>query len=306
MGRATGISTNPMRLVTCRYQDRVCIGAFDAAGVALPSLAPGWENRFPDMLSLIDAGREGLRAFSDCIAAAGERIVVAHGDVELMAPIPRPRQNVICMGWNYSDHVRETKKTPVSDDRPKYPIMFTKAASCVTGPFDDVPYDPDISDKMDWEVELGVVIGRAGHKVAAGDALDHVFGYTVINDITAREMQKRHKQFYLAKSLPRACPMGPVIVTADEIPDPQALKLKCRVNGELKQDDTTASQIFDVATVISCISKSPGLEAGDVIATGTPSGVGYARTPPEYLRPGDVVECEIEKVGRIKNRIVAA
>ncbi len=294
-----------MRLVTCRYRNKVCIGALDGERVALPALAPVWDGRLPDMLSLIDAGAGGLKAFAASIAAAGDDIRVAVGDVQLMAPIPRPRQNVICMGWNYSDHVQETKKTAVTDDRPKYPIMFTKAASCVAGPFDDVPYDPEISDKMDWEVELGVVIGRAGHKVAPGDALDHVFGYVVINDITAREMQKRHKQFYLAKSLPRACPMGPAIITADEIPDPQALNLKCRVNGEAKQDDSTASQIFDVATVISCISRSPGLEAGDIIATGTPSGVGYARTPPEYLCPGDVVECEIEKIGRIENRIVA-
>ncbi len=293
-----------MRLVTCRYRDKVCLGTLDGERVTSPALAPGWDGRFPDMLSLIAAGAAGLRAFA-AVAAAGDGMAVARADVELMAPIPRPRQNVICMGWNYSDHVQETKKTAVTGDRPQYPIMFTKAASCVTGPFDDVPHDPEISDKMDWEVELGVVIGRAGHKVAPEDALDHVFGYVVINDITAREMQKRHKQFYLAKSLPRACPMGPAIVTADEIPDPQALRLKCRVNGEVKQDASTAAQIFDVATVISCLSRSPGLEAGDVIATGTPSGVGYARTPPEYLHPGDVVECEIEKIGRIENKIVA-
>ena len=293
-----------MKLVTCRYRDKVCIGSLDGERVALPALAAGWDDRFPDMLSLIDAGTEGLRVFAGFIADVGEGISVALGDVELMAPIPRPRQNVICMGWNYSEHVQETKKTAVTNDRSKYPIMFTKAASCVAGPFDDVPYDPEISDKMDWEVELGVVVGRSGHKVAPEDALDHVFGYVVIDDITAREMQKRHKQFYLAKSLPRACPIGPAIVTADEIQDPQVLNLKCRVNGEMKQDDSTASQIFDVATVISYISRSPGLEAGDIIATGTPSGVGYVRTPPEYLRPGDVVECEVEKIGRIENRIV--
>ena len=295
-----------MKLITCRYKNQVYIGALNAERAVLPALASGWDGRFPDMLSLIDAGTEGLHRFADLIDKAGDDIAVALDDVELMAPIPRPRQNVICMGWNYADHVQETKKTAVTDEeRPKYPIMFTKAASCVTGPFDDVPHDPEISDKMDWEVELGVVVGRAGHKVAPEDALDHVFGYLVINDITARDLQKRHKQFYLAKSSPGAGPMGPAIVTADEIPDPQKLNLKCRVNGEVKQDASTASQIFDVATVISYISKSPGLEAGDIIATGTPSGVGYARTPPEYLHPGDVVECEIEKIGKIKNRIVA-
>ena len=296
-----------MKLITCRHRDKIHIGALEGEHVVLPALAPDWDGRFPDMLSLIDAGADGLRAFAALIKNVGDNARIAVSDVQLMAPVPRPRQNVICMGWNYADHVQETKKTAVTDEeRPKYPIMFTKAASCVTGPFDDVPHDAEISDKMDWEVELGVVIGRAGHKVAPENALDHVFGYMVINDITARDLQKRHKQFYLAKSLPNAGPMGPAIVTADEIPDPQKLNLQCRVNGEVKQDASTASQIFNVATVISYISKSPGLEAGDIIATGTPSGVGYARTPPEYLHPGDVVECEIERIGKIENKIVAA
>ena len=295
-----------MKLISCRYRERTYIGLLDGERVALPALSPDWDNRFPDMLSLIDSGSDGLRAFSGFIADAGEDVVVALADVHLTAPIPRPRQNVICMGWNYDDHLQETKKGDAGDDRPKHPIVFTKAASCVTGPFDDVPHDPEISDKVDWEVELGVVIGRAGHKVDVADALDYVFGYMVINDVTARELQKRHKQFYLGKSLPNSCPTGPAIVTADEIPDPQALSLKCRVNGEVKQDASTASQIFDVATVISCVSRSPGIEPGDVIATGTPSGVGYVRNPPEYLRPGDVVECEVEKIGCIRNRIVEA
>ena len=295
-----------MKLVTCRYRDRVCVGTLDGERVALPASTPHWDGRFSDMLSLIEAGAEGLRAFAEQVKQGGDDIVIALDDVELMAPIPRPRRNVICMGWNYDDHVKETKKTAVTDERPRYPIMFTKAASCVNGPFADVPHDPEISDKLDWEVELGVVIGRAGHKVAREDALGYVFGYTVINDVTARDLQKRHKQFYLAKSVPRSCPMGPAIVTADEISDPQMLRLQCRVNGEVKQDASTASQIFDVATVISCISKCPGLEVGDVIATGTPSGVGYARTPPEYLRPGDMVECEVEKIGRIVNKVVPA
>ena len=295
-----------MKLVTCRYQNQIYIGTMDGHRIALPGLAPGWNNRFPDLLSLIDAGEEGIRNLNEFISTAGDRIIVAADGVKLMAPIPRPRKNIICMGWNYSDHMQETKATGVQTDLPKYPIMFTKAASCTAGPFDDVPHDPEISDKIDWEVELGVVIGRAGHKVPSEKALGYVFGYVVINDVTARDLQKRHKQFYLSKSLPCSCPMGPVIVTADEIPDPQALKLQCRVNGELKQDASTASQIFDVATVLSYISASPGLEVGDVIATGTPSGVGYVRNPPEYLHPGDVVECEVEKIGCIRNRIVPA
>ena len=295
-----------MKLVTCSYENRVCIGVMTGDRVALPALSPSWNNRFPDIQSLIEAGGEGIRTLSAFVADSGDKITVAINDVRLMAPIPRPLKNVICMGWNYSDHLQETKPAGDHPDLPKYPIVFTKAASCVAGPFDNIPHDPAISDKLDWEVELGVVIGRAGHKIPPEKALRYVFGYVVINDITARELQKRHKQFYLSKSLPSSCPIGPAIATADEIPNPQALRLQCRVNGELKQDASTASQIFDVATVISYISKSPGLEAGDIIATGTPSGVGYARKPPEYLHPGDTVECEVEGIGRIENKIVPA
>lgn len=295
-----------MKLVTCRYRNQVCMGVMTGNGVALPMLSQDWDSRLSDVQSLIEAGDGGMQALRAFSAASGDEITVAMDDVRLMAPILRPRKNIICMGWNYSDHLRETKTAGDHPDLPQYPIMFTKAASCVTGPFDDIPHDPGISDKLDWEVELGVVIGRAGHKVPPEKALEYVFGYVVINDITARELQKRHKQFYLSKSLPASCPIGPAITTADEIPNPQVLRLQCRVNGELKQDASTAFQIFDVATVISYISKCPGLEAGDIIATGTPAGVGYARKPPEYLRPGDTVECEVETVGRIANTVVPA
>jgi len=159
---------------------------------------------------------------------------------------------------------------------------------------------------MDWEVELGVVIGKGGRGIARARALEHVFGYTVINDVSARDYQKRHKQFFIGKSFTGACPMGPWIVTADEIPNPQILNLRSRVNNKVKQSSNTKFQIFDVATVIESLSQGMVLEPGDIIATGTPSGVGYVRNPPEYLMPGDVVECEIESIGAIRNAVVAA
>jgi len=227
-------------------------------------------------------------------------------NTELISPIPRPRQNIMCLGWNYTEHVEETAgKALEAPKLPKYPIVFTKAASSMNGPFADIPVDIEVSDKMDWEVELAVIIGKAGQKIPKSQALDHVFGYSIINDVSARDIQKRHKQFFLGKSFTGACPMGPWIVTADKIPDPQSLDLKSRVNNVLKQDSNTKYQIFDVASVIETLSQGMMLEAGDIIATGTPSGVGYVRNPPEYLMPGDVVECEIEGIGKISNPIIA-
>jgi len=194
----------------------------------------------------------------------------------------------------------------VRGELPEHPVVFTKDAGAVNGPYNDVVHDAAVSQRLDWEVELAVVVGRGGRKLEADGALAHVFGYTVANDITARDLQKRHKQIFIGKSLPGSCPMGPCIVTADEIADPQALALESRLNGEVKQSASTASQIFDVATVLSILSRSLVLEPGMIISTGTPDGVGYARNPPEYLQPGDVIECEVERIGKLANRIVAA
>ena len=296
-----------MKLITCHYRNETHLGVMDGERVLLPALRGGWRERYADMLALIDAGARGLDELREFIAGAGAGIAVAMRDVRLLAPIPRPRQNVICLGWNYADHVQETAaKSGRENKLPEHPVVFTKDASSVAGPCDDFVHDAGVSRRMDWEVELGVVVGRAARKVGKSDALAHVFGYTVINDITARDLQKRHKQFFIGKSLPGSCPMGPCIVTADEIPDPQNLALSSRLNGVVKQDSTTASQIFDVATVIAILSQGLALEPGMVISTGTPEGVGYARNPPEYLQPGDVIECEVENIGTLANRIVAA
>jgi 2-keto-4-pentenoate hydratase/2-oxohepta-3-ene-1,7-dioic acid hydratase in catechol pathway len=239
-------------------------------------------------------------------ALAGSNEWLPLSQVEQMSPIPRPRQNIMCLGWNYIEHVEETTgKSLEAPKLPKYPIVFTKAASSMNGPFADIPVDLEVSDKMDWEVELAVIIGKSGQGITKAQALDYVFGYSIINDVSARDIQKRHKQFFVGKSFTGACPMGPWIVTADEIKNPQELNLKSRVNNVIKQDSNTKYQIFDVATVIETLSKGMVLEAGDIIATGTPSGVGYVRNPPEYLMPGDTVECEIEGIGKISNRVVA-
>lgn len=288
-----------MRLATFDYQSQTLVGVvLGERVVPLQQLGS-----FPEtMLTLIAAGPAAWDALQSTTANAPDGLPLA--DVQLQAPVPRPPKNIMCLGLNYTDHAKEYYAARESEVQlPEHPIVFTKSPTSITGPYSDIPYDAAVSDMLDWEVELGVVIGVGGRGIALDHALQHVFGYTVINDVSARDLQRHHKQYFLGKSLDGACPMGPWIVTADEIPDPQALGLRTRVNGVLKQDSTTAHQIFDVATTISVLSRGMTLEAGDVIATGTPAGVGFARTPPEYLRPGDVVECEIDGIGMLRNTV---
>jgi 2-keto-4-pentenoate hydratase/2-oxohepta-3-ene-1,7-dioic acid hydratase in catechol pathway len=295
-----------MRIATCKYHDQVHLAVVQDNSVLFPAMSKEWSNDITSMLQLIDAGAESLQALQKIVAQASTDEWVPLPSVELISPIPRPRQNIMCLGWNYIEHVEETAgKALEAPKLPKYPIVFTKAASSMNGPYAEIPVDLAVSNKMDWEVELAVIIGKAGQGIAKENALDHVFGYSIINDISARDIQKRHKQFFVGKSFTGACPMGPWIVTADEIADPQNLDLKSWVNNDIKQDSNTKYQIFDVASVIETLSQGMILEVGDIIATGTPSGVGYVRNPPEYLMPGDVVDCEIEGIGKISNPIVS-
>jgi len=257
-----------------------------------------------DMLGLIDAGKEGLSRVESALASSRAR---GHklADLDLLAPIPVPRGNVIAIGRNYQKHAAETAR--IDGREPSPPTIFTKALTSLTEPNADIAIDSSVSDKIDWEVELAVVIGRRGVNIKRDAARAHVFGYSVINDVTARDIQSGWGgQYFKGKSLDRSSPFGPWIVTADEIPDPQALKLRLRVNGEPKQDATTRDMIYDVDAVLEWVSKGMTLLPGTVIATGTPDGVGFARTPPEFLKPGDVMESEVEHVGMLRNRIVAA
>ena len=295
-----------MRIATCSYNNQIHLAVVKAESVLLATVSKQWSDDISSMLQLIDAGEKSLQKLQNMIADADSSEWIPLDQVVLLSPIPRPRQNIMCLGWNYIEHVEETSgKALEAPKLPKYPIVFTKAANSMNGPFAEIPVDLEVSNKMDWEVELAVVIGKSGQGISKQDALKHVFGYSIINDVSARDIQKRHKQFFVGKSFTGACPMGPWIVTRDEIPDPQKLDLKSWVNKDLKQDSNTQFQIFDVATVIETLSKGMTLEAGDIIATGTPSGVGYVRNPPEYLMPGDIVECEIEGIGKISNPIVA-
>ncbi len=266
------------------------------------------------MIGVIEAliseeGRE-WRALAESTVLTDATEVTPIADALLYAPIARPMKNVMCLGRNYAEHAAESRRAfgeaaPI--DKPDYPAVFTKATTSVTGPYADIPYDPSVSTQIDWEGELAIVIGRGGKNIRREDAMQHIFGYTIVNDISARDIQKRHGgQYFKGKSLDGACPTGPWIVTADEIADPNELEITVRVNGVVKQHDNTRSMLFDIQEIIEHLSVGMTLEPGDIIATGTPGGVGHARTPPEYLQPGDVVEVEIEKIGTIKNCIIEA
>lgn len=259
-----------------------------------------------DMQALIAAGHFALDRVRAIFSGAPQGAYMPLAGVELLAPIPRPKRNVFCLGRNYAEHAAESLRAIGQEVKlPEYPNVFTKATTALTGPFDDIPHDAAVSDELDWEVELAVVIGTAGRHVDRENALGHVFGYTVLNDVSARDIQHLPGvQWFQGKSLDRSSPMGPWIVTADEFADPQRLALSLRVNGETKQRDTTANMLFDIATIIATLSKVLTLEPGDIIATGTPAGVGFGRTPTEFLRPGDVMESEIEGIGVMRNRVV--
>jgi 2,4-diketo-3-deoxy-L-fuconate hydrolase len=289
-----------MKLLSCRWQNGVRLA------VAVGDDAVDVTDLYPDMLALVAAGTEGLELVE---AAARSRQPFSRvSDLELLAPIPSPRRNLFCVGWNYLRHYEEGvgKREGQEQELPACPTFFTKATTTVTGPHADIPLDPDFSDKLDWEAELAVVLARGGRDIPEDEALGCVFGYTAANDLSARDVMRRHGgQWFKGKSMDASCPMGPWLTTADEVPDPQALAVRCRVNGVLKQDGRTSDMIFSVARLIAELSRGLTLLPGDIVLTGTPDGVGFARTPPEFLRPGDEVEVSVEGVGQISNRIVS-
>ncbi len=255
-----------------------------------------------DMLGVIAAGPALWDRLRGAKPGGGRRLA----DIKLAAPIPRPRRNVVCVGWNYAEHFAEGQavRGTAQQEMPEWPALFSKNPATVTGPDTPVRHPAPHSEQLDWEVELAVIIGRAGRDIAEANALDHVFGYTVGNDVSVRDVQRRHGgQWFKGKNFDTHCPMGPWIVTADELGDPSVLRITSRVNGVTKQDSNTKFMVFKVPRLIRDLSMGTTLEPGDVILTGTPSGVGFARTPPEFLKPGDVMEMEIEKIGVLRNRV---
>ena len=291
-------------------QPEVLVG-FEQGGTAyrlplLARLAP--ELAFSDMNALILGYDDKVKATLARLAANADTLqgaAVAVDEVQLLAPIVRPLQDVVCLGINYDAHAQEAGRfsdEAFGGERP-YTIYFSKRVNRATATGEKVPAYAGLVDSLDYEAELGVVLGRDAKGVTKEEARDYVFGYTIINGISARNLQTRHKQWYLGKSLDGFTPMGPCIVTADEIGDEQGLDISSKVNGELRQSSNTRYMIQTVAGAIAELSQGMTLEAGTIIATGTPAGVGMGMTPPTFLKHGDKVVCEIEKIGRLENEI---
>ena len=288
-----------MKLITFRSPGTgPAIGILDGEEIVPLASDPGLPAGMADFVAL---GAEGLQRAA-AVQRSAERIPLEGS--HLLAPI-RPRNNVMCVGKNYHEHAREfagsgfdaSAKQAVPDD----PVIFTKALSSLVGPGEDVRVSDDATGTSDYEGELGVVIGPGGHQIPEQGAIDHVYGYTIVNDVTIRDLQKRHVQFFIGKSAATYCPMGPVLVTADEIDDVGSLRVQTRINGELRQDAPVKDLIFDIPRLIASISAAVRLEAGDVIATGTPAGVGIGFAPPRFLVPGDRMKVTIDGIGTLAN-----
>lgn len=269
-----------------------------ARGVPLPST----------MLEFIDLGFAAVYAVETLIKDGDYPLGTALpvGNVKLLAPIPRPRKNIFGIGLNYTEHVAESARAlDTSDELPKQPVVFSKPPTAVVGWDDPIRHNAQVTQQLDWETELAVVIGQTARNVREADALDHVFGYSVINDVSARDC-RRAGQWIVSKGQDSFAPMGPCIVTRNAIADPHNLNLWTRVNGVEKQNSNTRFMLFNINQLIADLSSVMTLEPGDIIATGTPAGVGAGRTPQEFMWPGDVVECHVEGIGTLRNPIVAA
>ena len=287
-----------MKLVTYRFENTQRVGVLTQDETAVLPLD------YSDMNTLIEtASPADLRSAASAAERAGVRVPLA--EVELLAPIPRPRQDILCLGMNYKDHADEaaqynaeafTKEKPVA-------VYFSKRVSQAVAPEGDIERHAVLVERLDYEVELGVILGKAARNVKAEEAGDYIFGYTVINDVSARDVQTSHKQWYFGKSLDGFTPMGPCIVTADEIAFPPALDISSTVNGEPRQHSNTRLFLTGIPALLEELTAGMTLLPGTIIATGTPAGVGMGFDPPKFLQSGDVVECTIQDIGTIRNTV---
>ena len=287
-----------MKLVTYRLSGAEHVGALTADGRGVLPLPAADMNTLIETMTLAD-----LRS----AAAAAERGgAVPLSDVELLAPIPRPRQDVVCLGMNYRDHAEESARYSADafTKNSTAAVYFSKRVSEAGKPDGVIPRHAGLTDRLDYEVELAVVLGKAARDVKAADAADYIFGYTILNDVSARDLQTGHKQWYFGKSLDGFTPMGPVLVTADEIAYPPALEITCRVNGELRQQSNTSLLITSIGQILEELTAGMTLLPGTIIATGTPAGVGMGFDPPRFLQSGDIVECAIEGIGTLRSTVV--
>lgn len=292
-----------MKLVTFEMAGAVRLGRIDPKTEKIFALGESETAYNNDMVTLIE---RHAKLTTDLTSDADG---IALDQMKLLAPIPTPRKNIFCVGKNYFAHAQEFTKSGFDatskrgDNVPDDPIIFTKAPTTVIAQGDNVPCHAEQSSQMDYEAELAVIIGKGGRSITKANAFDHVFGYTIANDVTARDLQLKHRQWFIGKSLDDTCPMGPWISTADEV-DAENLDIRCWVNGELRQDANSRDLIFDIPTLIETISAGITLEPGDIISTGTPAGVGIGFKPPRFLVPGDVVRIEIEGLGILENTMI--
>ena len=283
-----------MKLITFSHRGQIRPGVLTAGDSAVLPLP------YPSMQALIETPWEQV-----CAAAEAGGISLPLSDVTLLAPIPQPRQDVICLGMNYRDHAEESARYSGDSFRhdSAIPVYFSKRVGEAVAPEGWIESHPDLVQRLDYEVELAVIIGRAAKNVSPERAADYIFGYTILNDVSARLLQTSHKQWYFGKSLDGFTPMGPCITTADEIAFPPALDISCQVNGELRQHSNTRLLITGIAEIIAELSSGITLLPGTIIATGTPAGVGMGFDPPKFLKSGDVVSCTIEKIGTLRNPV---
>jgi len=295
-----------MKLVTFKDGLRVTVGVAHADRVVSLRDLLGWDVG-SDMREIIERFGDVDLVHDVATALENPRGGLPLAKVQLLAPICPPR-NVFCVGWNYAEHFKEGKDGRGADalqQIPDHPALFTKNPDAIVGPDAPVWYPAPYSEQLDWEVELALIIGRQGRDVSEANAFDHIFGYTVANDVSVRDIQRSWHggQWFKGKNFDSHLPLGPWIVTADEIRDPQGLRLTSRVNGVTKQDSNTRHMVFNISRIVSELSAGMTLHPGDVIITGTPEGVGMGRTPPEWLKPGDVMEMEIEGIGVLRNTV---
>ena len=298
-----------MKFVTFSQGDGETLGLMLSDGILPLQDAAKRGGERADLSSMLAVIRGGESALAACRRLAGDSrartALIPLSTVQLLAPIPRLARNAFCVGLNYLDHAKEGAAARMAELKvPQVPIFFTKATGTLVGPNTDVRLDPKITQRLDYEVELAVVFGKEGRDIPANAAYDYVFGYTIANDVTARDLQRRHEQWFKGKSLDTTLPLGPCIVTRDEIEDLNSVELSMHINGEQRQRARVEQMIFDIPTLITTLSAGMTLEPGDILATGTPSGVGFAMNPPTYLRGGDEMVARIDRIGELHNRVV--
>ncbi|MTI67332.1 MAG: fumarylacetoacetate hydrolase family protein [Firmicutes bacterium] len=297
-----------MYLATFNYNDSQKIGVLTKEKsfiIPMDEIFKKLKRNTPkNMTDFIENFDDNLLKEISSIIENKDLLKISINDVDIKAPIPYPKKNIICLGKNYLDHVEEIKGLTTKETSiPKLPIYFSKIANPCIGQYDLIRNHSNITNHIDYEVELAIIIGKKGSNIKRSEVKDYIFGFSIANDITARNLQKEHIQWLRGKSLDTFCPMGPYLVHKSVIPFPVELNIECKVNGEIRQSSNTKNMIFNIPYIVSDISKGITLEPGDIILTGTPSGVGLGFKPPKYLKSGDTVECNIEKIGTLVNKV---